>query len=128
MNKTINNRIASFSNLFSFLSSIDVSFLCTGRTLSRKLVFCLNVEEYGNMGSGIICGTVQTYCKCINHNPRTSRSVSLREIKIGGAIICPCTCMTRMEVVCPREVSVIGDSTVCLFQHSFISLKLLTFF
>ena len=27
MNKTINNRTASFSNLFSFLSSIDVSLL-----------------------------------------------------------------------------------------------------
>lgn len=27
MNKTINNRTASFSNLFSFLSSIDVALL-----------------------------------------------------------------------------------------------------
>ena len=113
MNKMINNRTASFSNLFSSLS-----LLCTGRTVSRKLVFCLNAEEYGNMRSGIFCGTVQTYCKCTNQNPRTSKS--------GVAIICRCTCMTRMEVDCLREVSVIGDSTVRLFQHNFISIKLLT--
>lgn len=98
---------------------------CPGRTLSRKLIFCLNAAEYGNMRSGINCGTVQTYCKCTNYNPRTSKSVSLTEVKIGAAIICPCTCMTRMEYFCLREVSVIGDSTVRLFQHNFISFKLL---
>lgn len=123
MNKTINNRTASFGKLFSFLSSIDVSLLCPERTLSRRLAFCFNAEEYGNMRSGIICATVQTYCKCVNHNPRTSKSVSWRDVKIGVAIVCRCTCMTRMENFCLRKVSIIGDSIVRLFHHNSISFK-----
>ena len=61
MNKTINNRTASFSNLFSFLLSIDVSLLSwknvkqeTRLLLKRRGIMKYSARDHLRYGSNLL--------------------------------------------------------------------------
>ena len=57
MNKTINNRTASFSNLFSFLLSIDVSLLSWKyvKQETRLLLKRRGITKFGPRSFAVLC-------------------------------------------------------------------------